>query len=135
MAGGLASALGVGNGRRLREYTARGIFYVACGANYSIAPHEHLVERGHRILKGGTGIYDGRVRKSKRGDAYSGKGVQMVSAFGWARRVPGYPFLAPAFKRTQGLMDTTFMDELKRQTQMELTKMADTAFASALRGK
>jgi len=51
-------------------------FTVLCtvGARYKMAPHEHLAERGHRLVRGGTIKSGGRTRKAKD-SSRTGKGT------------------------------------------------------------
>ena len=95
-------------GQAIRSYQGGGILVGVGGPKKGMASrHAHLVEKGFHHTTGGTFAGSGgKTRKSRRGDAFKGKGKR--GAFIFPR-----PFLLYTFERMRGKITEMLVDDLK----------------------
>jgi hypothetical protein len=122
--GGLADAIGSKVVSRPDGY----IVTLIVGADYAIAPHEHLVEKGHDIIIGRQGIK--QTRKSFRGRTIIAP-PEVLKAMGYVTeteraarrggRVPGGWYGRKAGRSTRPQSEASMMQEIEREITKALT--------------
>ena len=109
-------------GKRTKTYAKKGVVYVAVGPLYKLGGyHGHLVEFGHRIVKGGS---IARISGKQRGSAPKAKNPTRTGQGKASGIVRPHPFERPAWEATKQQALNVVVSEHQRRVEIEAKKLA-----------